>query len=126
MTPNEKERPVGEMTLHGPMLNVPLLPVLPVAAMALTGAGPNGQYGQYGREEEWPERLPPGHLLRRAEEDQCGTVGLPEGVSRSKLARSKEKERFHPLESLSRLSSSRLRQAALVSRVSMHACRPWT
>ena len=92
MTPNEKERPVGEMTLHGPMLNVPLLPVLPVAAMALTGAGPNGQYGQYGREEEWPERLPPGHLLRRAEEDQCGTVGLPEGVSRSKLASEVEGE----------------------------------
>jgi hypothetical protein len=110
MTPNEKERPVGEMTLHGPMLNVPLLPVLPVAAMALTGAGPNGQYGQYGREEEWPERLPPGHLLRRAEEDQCGTVGLPEGVSRSKLARSKEME-----------SQQQSTQAASTA-LSMHAC----
>ena len=110
MTPNEKERPVGEMTLHGPMLNVPLLPVLPVAAMALTGAGPNGQYGQYGREEEWPERSPPGHLLRRAEEDQCGTVGLPEGVSRSKLARSKEME-----------SQQQSTQAASTA-LGMHAC----
>ena len=88
MTPNEKERPVGEMTLHGPMLNVPVLPTLRVATWALTGGGPNGQYG---REEEWAERLHPGHLLRRAEEVKCGTVGwdawgLPEGVE----ARSKD------------------------------------
>ena len=92
------------------MLNVPLLPAVRVTTLALTGAGRNGQYG---REEEWAERLYPGHLLRRAEEVKCGTVGWNDGgKSLQPLACQKARARSKDEGALNAQSTQSTQQAA--------------